>query len=62
MDTVQREIYDLLNDFFVAEIHSAGNKRALAELIRLQRILIYSVMAASNPMLVDSKFDTILEK
>lgn len=62
MDIVQREIYDLLNDFFIAEIHAAGNKRALAELIRLQRILIYSVMAASNPMLVDSKFDTIIEK
>ena len=51
-----------LSEYFVAEIYSAGNKRALAELIRLQRILIYSVMTASNPMLVDSKFDTILGK
>jgi len=61
MDKTQREVYDLLTDFFVAEINSAGNKRALAELIRLQRILIYSIMAASNPMLVDSKFDLVLE-
>lgn len=61
MDKIQREVYDLLTDFFVAEINSAGNKRALAELIRLQRILIYSIMAASNPMLVDSKFDSVLE-
>ena len=61
MDKIQREVYDLLTDFFVAEINSAGNKRALAELIRLQRILIYSIMAASNPMLVDSKFDSVME-
>jgi len=60
MDSHQREIYDMLTDFYVAELNAAGNKKVLAELIRLQRILIYAVMAASNPMLVDEKIETVL--
>jgi SNF2 family DNA or RNA helicase len=60
MDPFQREVYQLLTDYYAAEYAARGNRRILAEIIRLQRILIYLVMHSSNPLLVDNKFIDIL--
>ena len=56
MDDVQKEIHDLLRDWSVAEVKSKGNKRIMAKLIKLQRVIIFAVMVASNPVLVQDKF------
>ncbi len=61
MDDVQREIHDLLRDWSVAEVKSKGNKRIMAKLIKLQRVIIFAVMVASNPVLVQDKFAELLD-
>ena len=61
MDDVQKEIHDLLRDWSVAEVKSKGNKRIMAKLIKLQRVIIFAVMVASNPVLVQDKFAELLD-
>ena len=60
MDPLQQELHELLRDFFAAELKVGGNKKLLAEIIRLQRVMIFAVMVCSNPVLVNSKFDELL--
>jgi SNF2 family DNA or RNA helicase len=61
MDDVQKEIHDLLRDWTVAEVKAKGNKRIMAKLIKLQRVIIFAVMVASNPVLVQDKFAELLD-
>ena len=61
MDDVQKEIHDLLREWTVAEVKSKGNKRLMAKLIKLQRVIIFAVMVASNPVLVQDKFAELLD-
>jgi len=60
MDEHQRNLYELLTNFYVAESASGGNRRVLAEIIRLQNILIYIVMVTSNPTLIDHRFESMI--
>ena len=56
MDEQQDEIYELLTEYYSAELAARGSARAMSELLRLQRIMIYIVMHVSNPSLVNEKF------
>ena len=49
MDEQQDEIYELLTEYYSAELAARGSARAMSELLRLQRIMIYIVMHVSNP-------------
>lgn len=60
MDKMQSEIHALLRDWAVAEAKAKNNKRLKAEMIKLQRVIIFAVMVASNPVLVREKFSELL--
>ena len=60
MDNHQEEIYELLTEYYSAELAARGSARATVELLRLQRILIYIVMHVSNPSLVNEKYMSTL--
>lgn len=55
MEGLQREIYDLISDYASAEIAARGNRRTHAQLLRLQRVIMFLVMQASNPRLLDDR-------
>tara|TARA_B100000767_G_C19773865_1_gene541516 strand:+ start:1876 stop:3765 length:1890 start_codon:yes stop_codon:yes gene_type:complete len=61
MDEVQREIYEILTDFYRAEYEARGNRRALAQLTRLQKIMIYLIMHSSNPLLTNKLISNTLK-
>ena len=60
MDKMQSEIHALLRDWAVAEAKAKNNKRLKAQMIKLQRVIIFAVMVASNPVLVREKFSELL--
>jgi SNF2 family DNA or RNA helicase len=60
MDEMQSEIHTLLRDWAVAEAKAKNNKRLKAQIIKLQRVIIFAVMVASNPVLVREKFSELL--
>jgi len=62
MDKIQREMYEILTDIYSAESASKGNRKATAELSRLQRIIIYLVMHTSNPLLVNKLLAGVIAK
>ena len=59
-DKMQSEIHALLRDWAVAEAKAKNNKRLKAQMIKLQRVIIFAVMVASNPVLVREKFSELL--
>ena len=59
MNDMQRDLHSLLRDWFDERIQNIGNRRILAEVARLQRVLIFAVMACSNPSLLNNKFDDL---
>ena len=58
MDKMQSEIHALLRDWAVAEA-KANNKRLKAQMIKLQRVIIFAGMVV-NPVLVQEKFSELL--
>ena len=60
MDEIQSEIHTLLRNWTVAEAKAKNNKRLKAQIIKLQRVIIFAVMVASNPVLVREKFSELL--
>jgi SNF2 family DNA or RNA helicase len=61
MDDVQKDIYEILTDFYKAEYEARGNRRALAQLTRLQKIMIYLIMHTSNPLLTNELISNTLK-
>ena len=62
MDKIQHLMYDLLTDIYSAEFAAKGNRKATADLSRLQRIIIYLIMHVSNPLLVNDLLAGVLTK
>ena len=60
MNDMQKDLHSLLRDWFDERIQNIGNRRILAEVARLQRVLIFAVMVCSNPSLLNNKFDDLL--
>jgi len=52
---LQREIYQLISDFAAADIAARGSRRSHAQLQRMQRVIMFLVMQASNPRLLDER-------
>ena len=61
MEGLQREIYDLISDYAAAEIAARGSRRTHAQLLRLQRVIMFLVMQASNPRLLDERVLSAIE-
>ena len=55
MDPVQKELHELLRNFFAAQLKVGDNRKLLAEIIRLQRIMVFAIMVASNPVIINNK-------
>ena len=52
---LQREIYEMISDFAAAEVAARGSRRSQAEFRRMQRVIMFLVMQASNPRLLDNR-------
>jgi SNF2 family DNA or RNA helicase len=61
MGGLQREIYNMLSDFTSAEIAARGSRRSTEHFIRMQRIIMFLVMQASNPRLLDERILSAIE-
>ena len=55
MDSNQKLLHDLCRDIVAAELKSSGSRKLLAEIIRLQRIMIFAIMIASNPTIITNE-------
>ena len=62
MDKIQRQMYELLTDIYSAEFAAKGNRKATADISRLQRVIIYLVMHTSNPLLINELLAGVLTK
>jgi SNF2 family DNA or RNA helicase len=60
MDKHQEIIYKLYSDYFSAKAEFGHNKSALADIVRMQDIIMYLLMHVSNPTLVDQKYSRII--
>jgi SNF2 family DNA or RNA helicase len=54
MDPVQKRLHDLCRNIVAAELRSGGNRKLQAEIIRLQRIMVFAIMIASNPTIISN--------
>ena len=55
MDSVQKRLHDLCRSIVAAELRSGGNRKLQAEIIRLQRIMVFAIMIASNPTIISNE-------
>ena len=55
MDPVQKRLHDLCRNIVAAELRSGGNRKLQAEIIRLQRIMVFAIMIASNPTIISNE-------
>lgn len=61
MDEHQSILYKLYSDFLQAKTHFGHNKAALANILRIQDIVMYLLMHVSNPTLVDREYLRVIQ-
>lgn len=61
MTGLQREIYCMISEFVAAEIAARGSRRSQAHLERMQGVVMFLVMQASNPRLLDERVLTAIQ-